>query len=397
MKFLLPLLFLALWAHPATFHENLQSQCLRITSNHPEQARAIARFAVLCANAVDKALDVDATPEEAIAICLDTELSHVKRAAQTVVFTEHSPIHSFTDDLMRALIKRRCKELGKDCGDSWFVCFLASALTFQRNTTFRTAADTVPWDYAPAKLMFASRTFPNVCQLCSHTAPMASPWLYQLNAMYSNLLFQCIEYRSDKQLKLMRGLLDMAAEGRSAEEALNFVVGGALPPGMSIQAWFENTAPLEVRKDRGADSTRSIEQKVKELESIDIVSAGNVEKLLIDDLPKALSDMKVDTRAVQRRQTQFLALRNEAPPLLRPSLDLFAHAMGMLADQKISQFQKEIKQARSDFATALARQQLVEQTLREKEKELIPVAKRLAPSMEIIARHNAFLQDTFVW
>jgi len=113
-----------------------------------------------------------------------------------------------------------------------------------------------------------------------------------------------------------------------------------------------------------------------------------MERVKIDDVPTAFNDLKTDKAALNKRQLQFLELRNEVPPLLKPSLELYAKALGYLAGNDVKRFKTTIAQARQQFQEALAKQQAISNALAKAETAFVPATRRLGNYLDAMTHYR---------
>jgi hypothetical protein len=185
----------------------------------------------------------------------------------------------------------------------------------------------------------------------------------------------------------------MEAFGREARESVPYVLGRLLPVGTSLQTWYERYAPRLIGRNQASDTSSSILARIQALEQIQVLQAGgsnggSLTSVKIDDVPHAFHDLKIDKVALNKRQVQFLEMRSSAPALLRPSLELYARAMGYLASDDVRRFQATIAQARQELQEALARQQSIARALRQAESEYVPATRRFSNYLDILSRHR---------
>lgn len=374
------------------FKETMRAPKLRVSALSFDQAKAVANFATSCSILVDKVLAIDNPPDNYINIkeCQKEE-GQETHDSNTVLLNQNKKMHFFTYDLMKALIRRRVNELYTMSKEDWMIEFLASALTFRKILPLISDGESLKWDYTAAKTQFDQTLYPNAEMLIGSSIPPEYICFFQFYAMHCDILLHCLEALPGPKGEIVKKLLEMASFGRTAENSFNFVVSSRLPAGMSPQAWYERYARTACKKDNGTAERESIEAKVTALQQISLVSAstsGHIEYLTLDDLPKAVKDLKIDRNALLRRKKQFLSLRNESPPVLRPSLSLFAKAIDDLANGNPKQFQESIELARNEYAKALELQKNIESFMDEVELRHIPVTQRLAPILEIINRYQ---------
>lgn len=402
MFLLLILLLFPLQVYCLSFTEKMHTQRVRATSSSAEQSRGIIRYAANCSGSVDRLLKVDGTPERYVEI---VELEKVSSMASEnelkVEYDADTDILEFTYLTIRALLRRRAGELfEKKAREERIICCLAAGLAYRQAMTMRSyGGATVELDYQAARVQFSDRHFPDVKKLCASPVPPDFPVLFQLYAMHCDLFLRCLESIPGKGKSIAIRLLEMEAFGRDAGDSVEFVVGGLLPAGVTLQGWYERQVLIACNRIRVAENWEDIESRVHELESVSIVDAGGggATQVPIDNVPEAFSDFKPDKAALMRRQNQFLALRNDAPPLLRPPLNMFARSLGLLVNGDVKGFRSEIALARAEFAKCLKRQRDIELALVEYEKETIPIERRFRPFIEIMERYFKLHDEIFVW
>ena len=395
MPRIITILFLILLAQvqAITFKETRRAHKLRISAQSLATAQSVAHYATTCAALVDKTLAIDGAPDGFIDL-EETPLgkSLPPEQEEKLFFNEDTEIQIFTYKILRAFIRRRQRELFKNnCPNSALTNFLASALTFRRVINMLSTAGGADWDYAPARKLFEAHSFPNAELLLTAPIPPDYPLFFQLYAMHAEILLKTIEQLPAKRGSILQKLLEMEAFGRDAQESVRYVLAGALPSGMPLQGWYERHAPRISSFSHAGDAPSSISAQVEALETVSILSAGsngNFERVKIDDVPAAFNDLKTDKVALHKRQTQFLELRNEAPPLLKPSLDLYARAMGFLASQDVKRFKATIAQARQDFQLAIAKQQRISEALKKAETEYVPATRRLGNYLDAMKHYR---------
>ena len=376
-----------------SYKEEMRGPKIVVSASTVEQARNLAHYATTCSALVDKTLALDMESQSYVEIKEKEAGEQPSQNLFAVYFMADTSLQQFTFLAMRAFIRRRTADcFHRQSDNAPFTDFLAAALAFRRTVLMLNFSGiAINMDYEPAKIQFSEGFFPNAKKLCSTPASMETPCLFQLYCMHSEIMLQCFEKLQPERGVAIKKMLEMEAFGREIEESMDFVAGGMLPSGMSLQGWYERHAPMACRRDRTAEGSESIEAKVRNLESVPIVSAGNegsVRFVVIEDVPKAFNDLKTDKTALRRRQAQFLELRNEAPPLLQPPIEAFAHALAMLADGNVKQFRKEMADARREMSAALARQRKMELALTQAENKYIPVYKKYAAQFEILDRFS---------
>ena len=387
------LLILLSQTQAITFKETRRAHMIRVTAQTLTTAQSVAHYATTCAALVDKTLAFDGTPDSLI----DLEETPLGRALppdqeEKLFFNEETEIQVFSYKILRSFIRRRQRELFKNNGpDSSLTDFLASALTFRRVVNMLSTPGGTDWNYAPARILFEKHTFPNAELLLTAPIPPDYPLFFQLYAMHADILLKTIEQLPAKRGTVLQSLLEMEAFGRGAMESVRYVLASALPSGMPLQGWYERHAPHISSNMHAADAPASISAQVEALESVSILSAGsngNYERVRIDDVPAAFNDLKTDKVALHKRQSQFLELRNEAPPLLKPSLDLYARALGFLASKDIKRFKTTIAQARRDFKEALTKQQRISAALKNAETTFVPATRRLSNYLDAMKHYR---------
>ncbi len=386
-------LLLLVQAQAITFKETRRAHKLRVNAQSLATAQSVAHYATTCAALVDKTLAFDGAPDNFIDL-EETPLGKPLPPDQEnkLFFNEDTEIQVFTYKILRSFIRRRQKELFKNNGpNSALTDYLASALTFRRVVNMLSSAGGADWDYAPARKLFEAHSFPNAELLL--TAPISPdyPLFFQLYAMHAEILLKTIEQLPAKRGTVLQKLLEMEAFGRDAMESVRYVLSSTLPSGMPLQGWYERHAPRISTNSHAADAPSSISAQVEALESVNILSAGsngNLERVRIDDVPEAFNNLKTDKVALHKRQAQFLELRNEAPPLLKPSLDLYARALGFLASKDVKRFKSTIAQARQEFKVALAKQQRISEALKKAETEYVPATHRLGNYLDAMKHYR---------
>ncbi len=387
------LLLLLAQAQAITFKETRRAHKIRVNAQSLATAQSVAHYATTCAALVDKTLAFDGAPNNFI------DLEEIPSGnnlppdlEEKLFFNEDTEIQVFTYKILRSFIRRRQRELYKNNGpNSALTDFCASAMTFRRVVNMLSTAGGADWDYAPARKLFEAHSFPNAELLLTAPIPPDYPLFFQLYAMHADILLKTIEQLPAKRGTLLQKLLEMEAFGRDAKESVRYVLSSALPSGMPLQGWYERHAPRISSNSHVADAPASISAQVEALESVNILSAGsngNLERVRIDDVPDAFNDLKTDKAALHKRQTQFLELRNEAPPLLKPSLDLYARAMGYLASNDVKRFKTTIAQARQEFKVALAKQQRISEALKKAETEYVPATHRLGTYLDAMKHYR---------
>ena len=391
----LAILLLLLLAHAQaiTFKETRRAHKIHVNAQSLPTAQSVAHYATTCAALVDKTLAFDGAPENFI------DLEEVPQGKplppdqeSKLFFNEDTEIQVFTYKILRSFIRRRQRELFKNNGISCALTdFLASALTFRRVVNMLSTAGGADWDYAPARKLFEAHSFPNAVLLLTAPIPPDYPLFFQLYAMHAEILLKTIEQLPAKRGSVLQKLLEMEAFGRDAIDSVSYVLSTALPSGMPLQGWYERHAPRFSSHSSAADAPSSISAQVEALESVNILSAGsngNLERVRIDDVPEAFNDLKTDKVALHKRQSQFLELRNEAPPLLKPSLDLYARALGFLASKDVKRFKSTIAQARQEFKLAVAKQQRISEALKKAETEYVPATHRLGNYLDAMRHYR---------
>lgn len=387
------LLFLLLKAYAVSFKETRRAHKIRVNTQSLATTESVAHYATTCAALVDKTLALDNSPQSFI----DLEESPVGTSLPTdlknkIFFNEETEIQVFTYKILRAFIRRRQQELfGNIAPRSELSDFLAAALTFRRIVNMLSTAGSADWDYSAARKLFESKSFPNAELLLTAPIPPAFPLFFQLYAMHSEILLKTIEQLPSKRGTLLKKLLEMEAFGRDATDNVRYVLSSALPSGMPLQAWYERHAIHNSLHRHSSDAPSTLAEQVAALESVNILSAGssgNMERVKIDDVPTAFNDLKTDKAALNKRQLQFLELRNEVPPLLKPSLELYAKALGYLAGNDVKRFKTTIAQARSQFQEALAKQQTISKALAKAETEFVPATRRLGNYLDAMTHYR---------
>lgn len=381
--------------------ETLHGQRLRATSGSVEQARNIARYAAYCSSKVDDALGCTRTPRRYIEIREYPEAGYpVADNAYQVNFGPGTGILEFTYITMLSLVTRRVAELGRESGGA-LSRFVASALAYRQVMGIRGLRGSMSGlDYQAARRQFSEGFFPRARLLFS--APMAPsfPGLFQLYAMHSALLLQCIESIPVRRGTTLMRLLEMESYGREAGEAAEFVLGGELPSGMTLQGWYERQVQIAVKSDHSAGGGRSIMSRIRELETVPVLSAsaaGGVSYVPLEKIPDAFSSLKMDGKAVMKHQLRFMELSSEAPPLLKKPLKMHADALARLASGDVRQFREQLATARAALAKACAKQRAVEDYLLEAERKHVSVYSRFATYFDIMERYRAIDEEAFPW
>ncbi len=135
---------------------------------------------------------------------------------------------------------------------------------------------------------------------------------------------------------------------------------------------------------------------MKELENFSIISATknySVEDVSIDDLPAAFNESKFDKSVLVRRAAQFMELAGECPPIVKPSIEMYAHAIGGLTSGDARQFREDLYNARQALAKALERQKEITAVVDEAEKEYVPVTERLKPFIDVIRNYRLLEEE----
>ena len=377
--------------------DNRRNVKIRIATFSSEQTNGVAQFSSSCSNMVDRLFMADATPDEYIDINeaeVDSPLP--QDSERKLYFNARTEMHDFTFRLMRSLVRRRVREyFEKNNPDSTLSDFLAAALTFRRIMDLYSGGGGYDWDYVPARAMFAKGKFPNAEMLLENPVPSSFQYLFQLNAMYCDLMLYSLEHFPGKRGEFIRRVMESDSSGRSAKDTVRMVIIQSLPAGTTLQGWFEIHAKQACRRDRSTRSNTDIAAKVKELENFSIISATknySVEDISIDDLPTAFNESKFDKSVLVRRAAQFLELANDCSPVVKPSIEMYAHAIGGLTSGDARQFREDLYNARQAFAKALERQREITAVVDEAEKEYVPVTERLKPFIDIM-RHYRRLES----
>ena len=399
-KLLIALLLAVSALHAVVIKENRQVAKIRVATFSSEQTNGVANYATDCSGMVDKLLACENMPVENIDIHeSNPDLALPDDTERRLYFNTRTEMHDFTYRLMRKLVRRRVREyFGKNNPNGELVDFLAAALTFRRIMDLRALAGGYDWDYVPARTMFANSKYPNAEMLLSKPIPTSFLYLFQLNAMYCDLMLYSLERFPGRRGEFLMRLMESDSTGVPTKETIRAVIIQSLPEGTTLQGWFEKHARQACRRERSSRMNRSIPARVKELESFSILDAAkdhSVVKVTLDDLPTAFMELKIDKSVLVRREAQFLEFANECSPIVRPALEMYAHAIGGLTSRDVRQFYEDLHKARDALAKALERQNEIAAIVDEAEKEYVPVTERYKPFIDIMS-HFRRLEDEVI-
>lgn len=382
-----------------TFRDNKRLQRIRVATSSTEQTQAVGDFAVSCSNLVDKLLAIADPPVEYIDIEeTEDDIDSIIKSDNFIHYNAKTQFHELAFYLVKTLIRRRSKELfGKSSESTELTDFLASALVFRKimEVSSNGAYD---WNYLPAREQFDNGFAPKAEMLMTSPVSCEYFFLFQIYAMHCSLLLHGLEKIPCKPGDVARRLLEMEAYGRSPEETVRFVSSTMFPINVTLQGWFEIYAKKASLKDRNVDDENSIEQRVKNLEKIEIVNSdGSLTTVKLDDVLEAFADMKLDKSVIAKRQLLFMQLRNDAPPLLKPPLELYAAALGNLEVKNSKTFARSLEIARGEFTKALVRQRKVIDVMDKAEKQYVPIASRYSAFVEVMRRYREVHEQYCPW
>lgn len=397
-KLLILLLIAASALHAVIIKENRRNVRIRVATFSAEQTNGVANYAADCSGMVDRLLAIEAMPAEYIDIHESNSVLELPEDTERkMYFNTSTEMHDFTYRLMRKLVRRRVRELfGKNNPNGELADFLAAALTFRRIMDLHSLSGGYDWDYVPARTMFASGKFPNAEMLLSKPIPTSFQYLFQLNAMYCDLMLYSLERFPGRRGEFVMRLMENDSKGGAPKETVRTVIIQSLPEGTTLQGWFEKHARLACRRERSSRMNKSIPARVKALESFSILNATkdhSVETVTLDDLPAAFMELKIDKSLLVRREAQFLELANECSPIVRPALEMYAHAIGGLTSGDARQFYDDLHKAREALAKALERQNEIAAIVSEAEKEFVPVTERYRPFIDIMSRFRRLEEE----
>ena len=397
-RLIIALLLVVSALHAVVIKDNRRAVKIRIATFTSEQTSGVAHFATACSGMVDKLFASDATPLEYIDINETAAGTPMPDDSERkIYFSSSTEMHDFTYRLMRALVRRRVREyFEKNNPDGELSDFLAAALTFRRIMDLYSGSGGYDWNYVPARTMFAKGQYPNAEMLLSKPIPPSFQYLFQLNAMYCDLILYSLERFPGKRGDFIRRIMESDSSGRQVKETVRQVIMQSLPAGTTLQGWFEVHAKQACRRERSSRMNSSIAVRVKDLENVSIVSATknySVENVKIDDLPEAFMELKIDKAVLLRREAQFLELANECSPVMKPSIEMYAHAIGGLTSGDARQFREDLYNAREAFAKALERQNEISALVDEAEREFVPVTERFKPFIEVMAHYRRLAEE----
>ncbi len=399
-KLLILLLLAVSVLHAVVIKENRRAIRIRIATFSSEQTNGVANYATDCSGMVDRLFGVETMPTEYLDIHeANSALQIPDDTERKMYFNSKTEMHDFTYRLMRKLVRRRVREFfEKNNPNGELAEFLAAALTFRRIMDLYSHSGGYDWDYVPARTMFANGKFPNAEMLLSKPIPTSFQYLFQLNAMYCDLMLYSLEHFPGRRGDFIRRLMEVDSSGVPTKETIRTVIIQSLPEGTTLQGWFEKHARQACRRERSSRMNKSIPARVKELENFSVLNATkdySVERVTIDELPTAFMELKIDKSVLVRREAQFLELANECSPIVRPALEMYAHAIGGLTSGDSRQFYDDLHNAREALAKALERQNEIAAVVDDAEKEYVPVTERYRPFIDIIS-HFRRLEDEVI-
>ncbi|MBQ7652460.1 MAG: hypothetical protein IJS15_15990, partial [Victivallales bacterium] len=283
--------------HAVVIKENRRNVRIRIATFSSEQTNGVANYATDCSGMVDRLFASESLPVEYIDIHeANSALPLPEDTERKMFFNSGTEMHDFTYRLMRKLVRRRVREYyEKNNPNGELADFLAAALTFRRIMDLYSVSGGYDWDYVPARTMFANGKFPNAEMLLTRPIPTSFQYLFQLNAMYCDLLLYSFERFPGRRGEFVRRLMENDSSGVATKETVRTVIIRSLPEGTTLQGWFERHARQACRRERSSKMAKSIPAKVKELESFSILNATkdySVERVTLDDLPAAFMELK---------------------------------------------------------------------------------------------------------
>ena len=394
------LVTMTLACHALTFFENIPSSRLRVSAHTVEQARHIGRYVDTCSTVVDQLLQCRSQPEKTLAVVvIEPGAKRNDADALRIEYDENEGVMAVTYRLMRGLLTRRARELfDRSSGQTATTDWLAAALTNRVVMHGQGRLGAYEPDYQVARQQFSQRHFPRIEILLQGGVTPETPPLFQLYMLHAELLAACLAELPGQRGEIFRKMLEMEAFGRAPVEACAFLLSNNLKPGQTLQGWYEQQVIQVSRRGRRVDVRESIEARVEALESIAVVGGNGpaaVKRVRLDELPDILKDYKLDRVALTNLQQRFLEIRQDASPLLKPALDQYVAALGLLVDGRERRFRTEFRKARAAFAEALAQQRQIEQVVDQYELEYVPPQQRFDAYLDIVERYRQLNEQTF--
>ena len=394
MRILLAILIMAVCVemYGVTHTESIQNTRLRVSTQDASFSRALSRYADRCARNVDETLQCDAPPQRNVIISQESCAKGKQRELE-FRFKDEADMLYVTSGIMRVLLLRRSRELFGKTASGPAVDYIAAALAYSFIMRMRMEGSFTDYDYQAALSQSGKGFVPLGQDLICHPMNPEMPWLYRLYAMHSSILMICFRTLN---VNMSRMMLEAASKGNDIQNIYDNVVCKNLPAGASFQPWFESLAQQIILRDRGGTVMSGLDEKIAALETVSVVEAGNViaelKPVKIDESKQSIEALRGDKAVLNKRQQEFLRLRNEAPVLVRPALEKYARAMGYLASDDVRSFKKELRQARKEYQAAAKKQARIEQALSDFEKEHTTPIRRFGTELEII-RHFHSLEE----
>ena len=370
----------------ATHTESIHNTKIRLSTSDQNLSRNLSRYVDRCSRRVDDILECGEPHQRYVVIC-QKNCAKGKPRELEYRFDDNIDMFCLTSGIMRVLLLRRSREMFGAVASGPALDFLAAGIAYSFMMRMRLEGAFTDYDYQPALCQLESGFTPNAKDLLCHPMSTEMPWLHRLYAMHSCLLMGC--FRSIK-VNVPRMMLEASSKGIGIDDIVEECICRQLPDGAQLQLWYENLSQQLIHHDRNSTIMSRLDEKIAELETVSVVEAGNLiaelKPVKIDTSKESIEALRGDKVLLYKRQQEFLRLRNEAPLLLRPSLEKYSKAMGYLAADDVRSFKRQLRSARNEYRTAVKKQERVEKALIEFEKEHTTPVRRYGTELEIIRR-----------
>ncbi len=389
------LLFAAFAVHAVTHTESIHNTRIRVTTEDRSLSKALVRYVDRCSDSVDMVLECRTSPPKRNVFIVAGTCAEEKQRELEYRFDESTDMLGLTAGVMRVLVKRRSRELFGKYGTERSLDFISAALAYNFMMRMRTEGNIVDYDYQPALHQFTEGFFPEGMSLFTRPVSPDMPWLYRLYAMHCSLMIRCLRTLNGNMVRSM-----LEADAKADNEDGNAVIAlffEKFPRREMFQSWYEGLVVNIAHNDRSGNIKFDLDEKVRELETVSVVEAGGavagLRAVKIDDSSQSIEVLRGDKVVLYKRQNDFLRLRNSAPVLLRPALEMYARAMGYLAADDVRAFKKELKKARKNYRKASERQKRLEEKLDDFEKSHTLPVRRYSTELEIYRRFAEIEKD----
>ncbi len=161
-------------------------------------------------------------------------------------------------------------------------------------------------------------------------------------------------------------LLELQAAGHAPGEVLLLTAARQFQPGDSLSAWAEREVGTLARRTSARLTVAEIAARISTIETFPVVipgrsaPVGSAAGIALDELPQAMKDgLHMDAAAMEARIHELILLAAEAPPLMQPAITKHMAALKALANGDPARSQRELRDARQQFAAAAERQRRI--------------------------------------